>query len=103
MLFLAYQSPVNRLHFLAGAVFFGLMGYFSIRNAGNNDSPFVWWAIGLVFLFYSLIGIMDDAYPWRGYTISLEHEPGLYWMICAATLSTGIAIIAYGISRRKKQ
>jgi hypothetical protein len=78
-----------------------MLGYLSIRNAGAPESPFLWWAIGTVLLCYSLIGIIDGAYPWKRYTISLERDPILFWAIFAFTIASGVWAVIYGILQKK--
>ena len=86
---------------IIGGIFFALMAVLSFLNKGAVDSPLVYFSFSAVFLFYSSIGIISGAYPWKRYSFSRLDEPEIYWAILCFSLFSGIGLFWYGYTLLK--
>ncbi len=96
----AYRS--QDLVFLVASVFFILMVFLSVRNAGRIDSPYIYLAFSAVAFFYSLPGLIAGEYSWRRKIITIEQDPQLFWTVFVITFLLGAGLLIYGLAQLKK-
>jgi len=96
----AYRS--QDLVFLVASVFFIVMVFLSVRNAGRIDSPYIYLAVSAGAFFYSLPGLVTGAFTWRGQTISIEQAPQLFWTVFVTTFLLGAGLLVYGLAQLKR-
>lgn len=97
----AYRSNDPRL--LLGTLFFGVMVFLSVRNAGAADSPYILFAFSCVFFFYSFTGLADGEYNWGRHSVAVAQNPQFFWSIFAATFLFGVVLLAYGYAQIKRR
>lgn len=95
--FAAYttQDPM----FLIPSLFFALMVFLSVRNAGSIESPFVYLAVALVSFFYSFMGLASGAFTWKNHTVTIQQDPQLFWAAFFVTSIFGVGLLIYARSQ----
>ncbi len=83
-------------------MFFALMAFLSVRNAGAVDGPYVSLALATVSFFYAFSGLADGQYTHRGHVIaSLPQDPWGFWIIFFAAASFGAGALVYAYTQGK--
>ena len=99
--FVAYTT--QDLMFLMPSLFFALMVFLSVRNAGAIESPYVYLAVSLVSFFYSFMGLASGTFTWKSHTVTLQQDPQLFWAAFFATSIFGVGLLIYARAQSRKK
>lgn len=98
--FAAYTT--EDLLFLMPSLFFALMVFLSVRNAGAIESPYVYLAVSLISFFYSFSGLASGKFSWKSYTVTLQQDSQIFWAVFFATSIFGAGLLLYAHAQSKK-
>ena len=102
LLIAAYYAPEKGAVGFLGGSFFLLMAYLSIKNKGAIDSPFLYFALSAVSLFYCFGGLIDGEYARGGLKYPLDQKPTAFWLTFTTTLFFGLGTLIYGLRQFRK-
>lgn len=97
LLIVAYHAPEKATVGFLGGFFFLLMAYLSIKSKGAIDSPFLYFALSAVSLFYCFGGLIDGEYTRGGLKFPLDKKPTAFWLTFTTTLFFGLGTLIYGL------
>ena len=101
--YLAYTEPKDNALLVLGGLFFAFMAYFSFRNKGSVDGPFVYFGLAAVVLFYATTGLYSGEYSSRYIRASLEREPEKFWTCFVILSLVGVGTVLYAFKKLGKQ
>jgi len=102
-LFAFASYATQDLQLLMASLFFALMVFLSVRNAGAIESPYVYIAFSLVSFFYSFSGLASGEFTWKNHTFTLQQDPQLFWASFLVTSIFGVGLLVYAYAQSKKK
>ena len=101
--YIAYMEPNERGPLILGGLFFALMSYWSIRNKGTVDGPYLYFAAATTALSYTITGLIDGQYTWRSSKVVLSSNPEGYWTTFCFFSLLSLGTFIYAFYKLKKQ
>ena len=85
--------------FSGAAIFFLLLAFLNEKNGNLVDSPYISFAFSVIFLFYSLIGLISGEYTYKSHKIVKSADPQGFWIWFLICFTLGAFSLAIGLRK----
>jgi hypothetical protein len=81
------------------AIFFFSLAFLNEKNGNLIDSPYLSFAFSVVFLFYSLTGLISGEYAYKSYKFVKSTDPQGFWIWFLICFTLGVFSLVTGLRK----